>query len=126
MLWTNRNEPAKALPFLRDAEGIYKSGGGGSGGEGRTKKEEDGHTQTLFYLAQILGSMGQEDESASMCGACLRRQLESGDFTPDEWAQNTAQMAGFYVSKACWATARHCIAAADQVGRCTRSLFSST
>jgi len=55
--------------------------------------------------------MGQEDESATMCGACLRRQLESGAFTPDEWAQNTAQMAGFYVSKA---------------GTSTRPLLSST
>jgi hypothetical protein len=44
----------------------------------------------------------EEDESAAMCGACLRRQVEKkggAEISPDEWAQNTAQLAGFYVSK---------------------------
>ena len=35
--------------------------------------------------------------------------------SPEEWAQNAAQLAGFYAARACWATARHCAAAAEKV-----------
>lgn len=134
VLWTNRSEPARALTFLRDAETVYDptrrradsgdgrrdgdGGGGGSTGTARTAEEEAGYTQTLFYLAQVLGQLGEEEESAAMCGACLRRQIEKKGgvlVSPNEWAQNAAQLAGFYVSKACWATARYCIAAAEKV-----------
>ena len=133
VLWTNRSEPERALPFLEEAQNVYNTplppsptpqdGERGDSGGGTTtttsSKEEAAHTQTLFYLAQVLGQLGREEESAAMCGACLRRQIEKkggvDGISPEEWAQNAAQLAGFYVSKACWATARHCIAAADKV-----------
>ena len=35
--------------------------------------------------------------------------------SPEEWAQNAAQLSGFYAARACWATARHCVAAAEKV-----------
>lgn len=115
VIWTNRSEPERALPFLEDARAAYEEAPAGT----RTTREEAGHTQTLFYLAQVLGQLGREDESAAMCGGCLRRQLERrggvGWTSPEEWAQNAAQLAGFYVSKAHWATARHCVAAAERV-----------
>jgi hypothetical protein len=75
VLWTNRSEPDRALPFLRDAQAVYNAhdssggGGGGAGGGGgrgaeegggggaRTAREEAGYTQTLFYLAQVLGQI---------------------------------------------------------------------
>jgi hypothetical protein len=63
VLWTNRAEPERALPFLREAQTVYSEDtpqgrdtvGGGTVSTTKTAKEEAGHTQTLFYLAQVGG-----------------------------------------------------------------------
>lgn len=73
---------------------------------------ETQHTQTLFFLAQTLGKLGDDAASADYCGTCLRRQLEAGTASKETWRQNTAQLAMFYTNKEDYATATYCLAAA--------------
>ena len=125
VLWCNRGDPERALPFLHAARDAHDASPApddvpGSG-SGSAPEEETAHTETLFFLAQAYARLGREDDSASACAACLRRQVEraGGAPAPDptEWAQNAAQLSGFYVSRAAWSTARHCVAAAERVFR---------
>lgn len=75
---------------------------------------EQQHTQTLFYLAQTLGKLGDDAGSAQYCGTCLRRQLEgAGEVGRDSWRQNTGQLAMFYTNQGDYATAEYCLAAAS-------------
>ena len=63
------------------------------------------YTQTLFLQAQVQGALGRSRRAAGYCAATLRRQLAAagGGFGPGrgrdayEWAQNAAQLAGYYV-----------------------------
>lgn len=77
---------------------------------------EQQYTQTLFYLAQALGKLGDDAGSAEYCGTCLRRQLEesggAGGVNRESWRQNTAQLAMFYTNQEKYATAQYCLAAA--------------
>ncbi len=129
--WCERGEPSRALPFLRDAQMAHAFAGeehttGRGTAEEKTETtppptdaEELAHTRTLFLLAQTLGQLRKPDEAARACSWCLRRQLEKkgGDESaaPDEWAQNAAQLSGFYVSKRDWPGAWMCILAATKV-----------
>ena len=93
-------------------------------------EEETARTETLFFLAQAYARVGREEDSASACAACLRRQVEraGGASAPDptEWAQNAAQLSGFYVARAAWAAARHCVAAAERVFRDAHPTWAPT
>ena len=114
VLWCNRGDPERALPSSTPPATRTTPGPGPPRGGDRD-------TETLFFLAQAYARLGREDDSASACATCLRRQVEraGGAPAPDptEWAQNAAQLSGFYVSRAAWSTARHCVAAAERVFR---------
>lgn len=81
-------------------------------GDERKKNLESVHTHTLFFLAQATKTAGQEDESADYCGQCLKRQLDSGDFVPKEWALHSACLSQYYLSSNDYFNARHCLRAA--------------
>ena len=126
IIWTNRSEPTKALPHLEKAMAAYEDIDP-KDVHAKTPDIEQAFTKTIFYLAQVYGNLGRDEESANMCAACLRRQCETKEseggigrggkasVSPEEWAQNAAQLSGFYAARACWATARHCVAAAEKV-----------
>ena len=126
IIWTDRSEPTKALPHLEKAMAAYEDIDP-KDVHAKTPDIEQAFTKTIFYLAQVYGNLGRDEESANMCAACLRRQCETKEseggigrggkasVSPEEWAQNAAQLSGFYAARACWATARHCVAAAEKV-----------
>ena len=129
IVWTNRSDPEKAMPHLERAMRVYEDLDP-KDPHAKTPDIERAFTNTVFYLAQVYGYVGRDEEAAKLCGACLRRQCEAvptaggigsrggvkgASVSPEEWAQNAAQLAGFYAARACWATARHCAAAAEKV-----------
>jgi len=145
VLWCNRGEHAKALCCLERARAAYEARteeaertpvlGGvleqapeppaptegkdaeiGRVHDGSLAPVEAHYTQTLFFLAQVQGHLGREDESADACGLCLRRQLEAGVTDVSEWVQNATQLAGFYVDKGQYAMAEALLSAASAVG----------
>ena len=127
IVWTNRSDPERAMPHLERAMRVYEDLDP-KDPHAKTPDIERAFTNTVFYLAQVYGYVKRDEEAAKLCGACLRRQCEAdvaaggirrgargASVSPEEWAQNAARLAGFYASRACWATARHCAAAAEKV-----------
>jgi tetratricopeptide (TPR) repeat protein len=86
IVWSQFGELEKAIHSLRQAEelyNLYKSetqpGSTASSSLGPSSlssdqvKAEKLHTLTLFYLAQVLSSQGETDESALYCELTLAR-----------------------------------------------------
>jgi KIF-binding protein len=66
-------------------------------GDGDEKLEKT-HTLTLYYLAQVYGTLGQQLKSALYCHNTLKRQLESKDFDSIDWALNAATLSQFFAT----------------------------
>ena len=120
ILWVNRAEPEKAVGFLDGAKEVYERMKARDDGEELSLRREASHTQTIFYLAQVVGSVGREDEAAALCGQCLTRQVANPGaggscFAVDDWCQNASQLGGYYLTKGMWATARALVAGAEHV-----------
>eukprot|EP00238_Polyblepharides_amylifera_P008751 CAMPEP_0196576318 /NCGR_PEP_ID=MMETSP1081-20130531/5613_1 /TAXON_ID=36882 /ORGANISM="Pyramimonas amylifera, Strain CCMP720" /LENGTH=579 /DNA_ID=CAMNT_0041894895 /DNA_START=68 /DNA_END=1807 /DNA_ORIENTATION=- len=133
-LWCNRSEHRRAEEHLKKSEKLFKdwtrehpslstkTGEGtdareveGEGAEAREKLAKN-YVQTSFYLAQVYGHLGLAAQAAEYCAQTLALQLLSGEhFDRAEWAQNAAQLAGFFLSKLDYRTAERCISAADKV-----------
>lgn len=54
------------------------------------------NTLTLFYLAQVFGSLGNLEKSAVYCHTTLRKQLLQNDFEPIDWALNAATLSQYF------------------------------
>lgn len=54
------------------------------------------NTLTLFYLAQVFGSLGNLEKSAVYCHTTLKKQLLQNDFEPVDWALNAATLSQFF------------------------------
>lgn len=74
-------------------------------------KFEKSYSLTLYYLAQVYGLLGDTLKSGIFCHQTLKRQLESGDYEPIEWALNTATLSQFFIDKNGFKQARHHLAA---------------
>ncbi|KAJ4426196.1 hypothetical protein ANN_27005 [Periplaneta americana] len=72
-------------------------------------------TLTLYYLAQIYGNLNDHLKSAAYCHTTLRRQLESKDFDPVDWALNSATLSQYFMEKNAFSQARHQLAAASYI-----------
>uniref|UniRef100_UPI00358DEF89 KIF-binding protein isoform X2 n=1 Tax=Myxine glutinosa TaxID=7769 RepID=UPI00358DEF89 len=133
MIWVNRDDMEKALPYLEAAEEMYK----------RYKKEvetppldvhelfmaqdemysekerkrrfEKAHTHTLCYLALVCKKLEQPERAAAYCLATLQRQLMSQDYDPVDWATNATMLSQYYILGQQYAVGRHCLAAASVV-----------
>lgn len=73
------------------------------------------YTYILFYLAQIHKTLGNTDESASYCQRTLRRQLDSKEYDPKEWALNAACLSQYFISKDMFRQAKHCLSCAKVI-----------
>lgn len=73
------------------------------------------HTLTLYYLAQIYGTLKDCLKSAIYCFMTLKRQLDSGDYDHVEWALNAATLSQFFMEKAGFYQARHLLSAATLI-----------
>lgn len=111
IIWTNRGDAEKAKDFLVKAETAYndfKAGdskplllhdlfdGNNDGSEKGAKALEKINVLTLFYLAQVFGSLGDLEKSAIYCHTTLKKQLLSGDFESIDWALNAATLSQYF------------------------------
>ncbi|GJP38223.1 hypothetical protein CLOM_g22689 [Closterium sp. NIES-68] len=132
LLTSNDDDHKASLAFLVRAHKYYhrylgmwsqaagevmeEGGEGRQGGEEEAREVESLHTITTFYLAQTLAAMGKKRRAAAFCAATLTRQLRlRQQFRAWDWAQNCAQLAGYYLGRDEFTTALHCLAAASTV-----------
>nr|XP_039249060.1 KIF-binding protein-like [Styela clava] len=81
----------------------------------RDAKFEKIFTHTLFYLAQMYKQSDENDLSAAYCQRTLRRQLESKEYDPKEWAVNSAGLSQYYICQNMYREAKHCLACANVI-----------
>ncbi|XP_014208398.1 KIF1-binding protein homolog [Copidosoma floridanum] len=133
ILWSKRDEATKAQEYLEQAETIYKNYKNSQDSNAdimsmsnffgiqdfdelpAPKVIEKLHTLTLYYLAQIYGSLDNYLKSAVYCHMTLRRQLEMNDFDSIDWALNAATLSQFFMEKKGFRQARHHLAAATYI-----------
>lgn len=112
ILWTNRSDVPKAKDFLIKAEQIYDDfkllnisphtiydlfGTKDEIEKGKGDKMLDKiNTLTLFYLAQIFGSLGDLQKSAVYCHTTLKKQLLLHDYDSIDWALNAATLSQYF------------------------------
>lgn len=131
IVWSRRDEPKKAKNLLDHAKLIYEKYkstestdpigmsalfGVQDGVESEPKETmEKLHTLTLYYLAQIHGSLENYFESAVYCHETLSRQLGHKDFDMVEWALNAATLSQFFMEKSSFSKAKHHLGAATYI-----------
>lgn len=129
ILWSERQNVSKSHEYLQlaaDLYGQFKESGKAAltiydvfgttdeivAGKGMDMLEKT-HTLTLYYLAQIVGSMGDLHKSAVYCHTTLRRQLEYDDFEAIDWALNSATLSQYFFANNRMTESRHHLAAAN-------------
>ncbi|XP_013183120.2 KIF-binding protein [Amyelois transitella] len=130
ILWSNRDEPEKAKSFLLKAKELYETfkctlqmplpidhmvSNSGEAVVGDFMLLEKAHTLTLYYLAQVYGSLKENLKSAIYCHVTLRRQLQYSDFEPIDWALNSATLSQFFAEQNGFYQSRHHLAAASTI-----------
>ncbi|XP_067009933.1 KIF-binding protein [Anabrus simplex] len=133
ILWSQRDQPKRSQEYLEKAEKLYKdyttevntppvdihdlfclSDSETPQIDSETSLEKI-HTLTLYYLAQIYGSLNDHLKSAVYCHTTLRRQLESKEFDSIEWSLNAATLSQYFMEKNGFNQARHHLAAASYI-----------
>lgn len=66
-------------------------------------------THTLYYLAQVNAAMGHSKKGAMYCHTTLRRQLETDQYDPVDWALNCATLSQYYITQPNYILSRHCL-----------------
>lgn len=130
ILWSNRDEAEKAKTFLLKAKELYESfkctlqmplpiehiiTNCGEAAVGDFMLLEKAHTLTLYYLAQVFGSLKENLKSAIYCHVTLRRQLQYSDYDPIDWALNSATLSQFFAEQNGFYQSRHHLAAASMI-----------
>jgi len=127
MLCCERQQHPDAIKYLTEAKELYAQATSPGApeltpldcGPGHIAADrlERMHTDTLFYLAQAHGHVGDAAKSAVYCHATLQRQLHcrDHDFERFEWCKNAMQLATYYSANQALAVAEHCLLAADHV-----------
>lgn len=129
ILWSNRDDAEKSRHYLERSLKLYtefagtkqvpygfvdvfRASGERDGDEARRSLEKT-HTLTLYYLAQIYGSLKDALKSAVYCHVTLKRQLEYDDYEPIDWSLNAATLSQFLMEQNGFKQARHHLAAAS-------------
>lgn len=129
ILWSNREEPEKAKTFLLKAKELYETfkcmllmplpienmPSSSDSAISDVMILEKAHTLTLYYLAQVYGSLKENLKSAIYCHVTLRRQLQYSDYEPIDWALNSATLSQFYAEQCGFFQSRHHLAAASTI-----------
>lgn len=129
ILWANRQNAAESQRHLLEANQLYdefKATGErpltiydilGARDEIDTGRGADVlekmHTLTLYYLAQVSGTLGDMHGSAVYCHTTLKRQLEFDDYEPIDWALNAATLSQYFFNYNRHTESRHHLAAAQ-------------
>ena len=129
ILWSNRQNPLKSKEYLKRAEELYKEFKGTGNipltiydvfgtkhevevGKGMDVLEKI-HTLTLYYLAQIYGSLEDLHGSAMYCHTTLQRQLDFNDYEAIDWSLNSATLSQYFFMNNRNSESRHHLAAAQ-------------
>lgn len=114
IMWMNRGETEKAKDLLIKAEtycntfretkqpphsihDILNKTQPKSENEQNGKLLEKINVLTLFYLAQVWGSLGELEKSANYCHNTLKKQLvELEEYEPIDWALNAATLSQYF------------------------------
>ncbi|KAM3963724.1 KIF-binding protein [Aphomia sociella] len=130
ILWSNRDEPEKAKSYLLKAKDLYEAfkctlqmplpiehviTNAGEAAIGDFMLLEKAHTLTLYYLAQVFGSLKENLKSAIYCHVTLRRQLQYSDYEPIDWSLNAATLSQFFAEQNGFFQSRHHLAAASTI-----------
>lgn len=130
ILWSNRDAPDKAKTYLIQAKELYENfkctlqlplpieqivSPTGESPMGDFMLLEKAHTLTLYYLAQVFGSLRENLKSAIYCHVTLRRQLQYNDYEPIDWALNSATLSQFFAEQNGFFQSRHHLAAASTI-----------
>ena len=86
-------------------------------------KVEKNYTQTLYFLAQVCEKLGLNEESASYCNETLKRQYESDEYEPVDWATNAATLSQYYATQGEFVIASFHLIAASHILRKHESDF---
>ncbi|XP_037052408.1 KIF-binding protein [Bradysia coprophila] len=131
VLWSNRNDATTSKEYLERADklfnefkaskkspftiyDIFGSKDEIEHGKGMDMLEQT-HTLTLYYLAQILGVLGDLHQSAVLCHRTLQRQLEFNDYEHVDWALNAATLSQYFFQNDRHTESRHHLAAASYI-----------
>lgn len=130
ILWSTRDEPDQAKGFLLKAKELYESfkctlqmplpmehviNNVGEADVGDFMLLEKAYTLTLYYLAQVFGSLKENLKSAIYCHVTLRRQLQYSDYEPIDWALNSATLSQYFAEQNGFFQSRHHLAAASTI-----------
>lgn len=130
ILWSSRDNPETAKVFLLKAKELYEEFKCTlqmplpieqviSNCEETTATDfmllEKAHTLTLYYLAQVFGTLKENLKSAIYCHVTLRRQLQYSDYEPIDWALNSATLSQFFAEQNGFFQSRHHLAAASKI-----------
>ncbi|XP_026483582.1 KIF-binding protein-like [Vanessa tameamea] len=130
ILWSNRDEPEEAKLFLLKAKTFYEDfkctlqmplsieqiiSNTGEAVTGEFMFLEKAHTLSLYYLAQVYGSLKENLKSAIYCHVTLRRQLQYSDYESIEWALNSATLSQFFAEQNGFFQSRHHLSAASTI-----------
>lgn len=112
VLWSNRHDAPRSKEYLEHAVTLYDEFKASAqipftiydlfGSEDENEKGqgmeilEKTHTLTLYYLAQIVGKLGDLHKSAVLCHETLKRQLEFDDYDHIDWALNAATLSQYF------------------------------
>lgn len=152
IVWSNRAEYMKAYENLVVAQKLYyevRDSRESLTGSNESKVEEPikdtatdktirnddemynllhaNHTLTLFYLAQTLQQLREDQMSALYCSITLNRQLlaNAGQFDAVrlEWCRNAMELNAFYCNIHQYDAAYQCLAAAQQQAEVKHKLY---
>lgn len=131
VLWSNRNDAPKSKEYLEQADQLFHDFKASTkipftiydifGSKDEIEQEkgmeqmEQTHTLTLYYLAQILGTLGDLHKSAALCHRTLKRQLEFNDYEHIDWALNAATLSQYFFRNNRNTESRHHLAAASYI-----------
>lgn len=129
ILWSYRDEPEKAKTFLLKAKELYETFKctmqlpipidnlitNPEGNIGDFMLMEKAYTLSLYYLAQVFGSLKQNLKSGIYCHVTLRRQLQYSVYEPIDWALNSASLSQFFAEQKGFMQSRHHLAAASTI-----------
>lgn len=130
ILWSNRDAPDKAKTYLLNAKELCENfkctmklplpieqivSPTGESPMGDIMLLEKAHTLTLYYLAQVYGSLKENLKSAVYCHVTLRRQLQYKVYEPIDWALNSATLSQFFAEQNGFFQSRHHLAAASTI-----------
>lgn len=136
-----RGDSSRALDYLKRAEGIYskvsssteqnakiadfkdhfvpddpaKEVEASQDGTSKSQNFELAHTHTLYYLAQVYESLGENAKAAMYCHSTLKKELALEQFDSIDWAINAATLSQFFIARGDFNAGRHLLACSRHV-----------